>query len=255
MKKTKVLSVLISVLLVISVIQTAPIMGVYGVEPDVFTDSLSNLDNVWDYNTRTVSTFQLDNVGGDRTVVIDYNAFNTLKDSGGTMVARPSLVWKVNGGAKVEVMAYYWNTSYNYTLSWSANGYDYTVIDPGSMQIDLISSENAAAKGVGDEYISTTETTRLYTIDQIDASARFFKVTWPQIDASYKAQISMIRMTGGTENAIDMTYDKEVLMSNDQTADTADMAAYSQSFDFDQTVDGNPVLMVSWGYLSGKASV
>lgn len=255
MKKTKVLSVLISVLLVISVIQTAPIMGVYGVEPDVFTDSLSNLDNVWDYNTRTVSTFQLDNVGGDRTVVIDYNAFNTLKDSGGTMVARPSLVWKVNGGAKVEVMAYYWNTSYNYTLSWSANGYDYTVIDPGSMQIDLISSENAAAKGVGDEYISTTETTRLYTIDQIDASARFLKVTWPIISDNWKAQLSMVRMTGGTENAIDMTYDKEVLISNDQTADTADMAAYSQSFDFDQTVDGNPVLMVSWGYLSGKASV
>ncbi|MDD4327230.1 MAG: hypothetical protein PHU83_03280, partial [Eubacteriales bacterium] len=256
MKKTKVLSVLISVLLVISVIQTAPIMGVYGVEPDVFVDSMGNLNNIWDYDAPGIGFYQSGDVSGDAAVTLEYNAFNALKDSGGIMVVQPSLVWLVNGGAKVEVMAYYWNDSYNYTLSWSANGYDYNVIAPEDMQIDLITSANAVEKGVDSEFGSATVTTRLYTIDQIDASARFFKVTWPQIDASYKAQISMVRMTGGTENTVDTTFDKEVVISNDETADTADMADYTQSFDYNQIIEGTiPVLMVSWAYLNGQASV
>ncbi|MHB1453061.1 MAG: hypothetical protein ACYCYM_03755 [Saccharofermentanales bacterium] len=261
MKKTKIVSLIISIILVLSMIQISPMIGVAGEDPYVFQDSLANMSNLWDYGLPTIAFYQCNSgsdVGGDHTVMIDNPSFEGLKDAGGQMVVFPYLTWKVNGGAKVEFFAYLWDPAYNFTLSWSADGYHFNDISLDSVQVDAITEANKVEKGLGGEDLggALDVAHRLYTINQIDATARFFKVTWPKIDGSWKAAPSMVRFSGGIENTIDTSFDKEIVISNNATADTADMVQYTDAFQFDQAIETTtPVIMVRYDYLSGKSSV
>lgn len=206
--------------------------------PEVFTDSLTDMTKVYQKD----GTFQCDsntNLEGDQCVAIDYGYYTEIAPDG-TMTQFPSLTWKVNGGAKVEVFVYLWENM-DFGFSWSADGEEFTSIPENVVAKDSdITTENAADKGLGDEYKGKADVIRkLYTIDEVDASAKYLKVTWPQMDASYKAQLSMFRATGGTKAAVtDITADTVASVTlGDQAATTAYWYDYSQGkFDWDESI-------------------
>lgn len=173
----------------------------------VFTDSLTDMSKVYAVD----GTFQNDsntNLNGDQCVAVDYNYYGTIAEDG-VMTKFPSLTWQVNGGVKVETFVYLWDNT-DYKFSWSADGTTFTDIAENLVKKDSdITTENAADKGLGDEYTGKDDVIRkLYTIDAVDASAKYVKVTWPQMNASYKAQLSMFRATGGLpETVTDITAD------------------------------------------------
>lgn len=207
--------------------------------PEVFTDSLTNLEEV----DQQDGTFQCDsntNLEGDQCVAIDYTYYTQIAPDG-TMTQFPSLTWEVNGGAKVEVFVYLWEENMDFGFSWSADGEKFTSIPEDEVAKDSdITTNNAADKGLGDEYKGKDDVIRkLYTIDEVDASAKYLKVTWPQMDASYKAQLSMFRATGGTKAAVtDITADTVAsVVLGDQAATTAYWYDYSQGkFDWDESI-------------------
>lgn len=260
MKLKKLISLFLSMILTLSFLQITPVIFAEVSSDPVFQDSLNDLSKISDYGLIGINFYQCNsgsNIAGDQAVMIDSGAFDALKDSSGQMVVYPYFTWKVNGGAKVEFFTYLWDAGYNFTLSWSADGCHFNNIALDSVQIDEITEANKVEKGLGDEYLGGAPdvTHRLYTISQIDATARFFKVTWPKIDGSWKAAPSMVRFTGGQENAVDESHNKEISMSNNQEADTADMAAYKDAFEYNQAHSGVPVLMVKYDYLNGKSTV
>jgi len=206
--------------------------------PEVFTDSLTDLSKVYQQDGK----FQCDsntNLEGDQCVAIHYDYFPEIAPDG-TMTTFPSLTWEVNGGAKVEVFVYLWENM-DFGFSWSADGEEFTAIPEEAVAKDSdITTDNAADKGLGDEYKGKTEVIcKLYTIDEVDASAKYLKVTWPQMDASYKAQLSMFRATGGTKAAVtDITADTVAsVVLGDQAATTAYWYDYSEGkFDWDESI-------------------
>lgn len=206
--------------------------------PEVFTDSLTDMTKVYQKD----GTFQCDsntNLEGDQCVAIDYTYYMQIAPDG-TMTQFPSLTWEVNGGAKVEVFVYLWENM-DFGFSWSADGEAFTSIPENVVAKDSdITTENAADKGLGDEYKGKADVIRkLYTIDEVDASAKYLKVTWPQMNASYKAQLSMFRATGGTKVAVtDIAADTVASVTlGDQAATTAYWYDYSQGkFDWDESI-------------------
>ena len=174
----------------------------------LFIDSLEDMSKLHDFafdvslpeNANDPQFFEISagtKLGDDQTLMIHGACLWIVENN-----FYPYLTWEVAGGAKVEFMAYLWNDGISdFRLSWSADGENYTDVKPSS--VEKISTENAAKFGVADEYDMTGGYeqwgifARLYTVNAINANAKYFRVTWPESGqtATYEAAPTMYRVS------------------------------------------------------------
>jgi len=261
MKNKRTLSRVITLLMIFSMIPV--ITAATGAAEYVFTDSLDDFLKIHEFSVDVsrpdviddFTFFQIDSatrLGEDQTLMINAGYWAWYTDEG----YRPYFTWKVNGGAKVEFMAYHWNDGVlDFPLAWSADGENFFELIPDS--VVTVSTETAEEYGVADEYDmnGTYEIyaiyCRLYTIDKIDESAAYFRITWPEgMVNSYEAAPTMLRATGGVAHADTTHIIKSALYENyDYFYDYSPDLFYVDAFPKDPPCS---YLILDYGFLSGK---